>query len=72
MTDAARRERAEHAIRDVSKALPDVWLGGRQRYVLVEVIVTALADAELRVWEEVMEKAQQASNDSASPEWILE
>jgi hypothetical protein len=35
-------EQAEQVIRDVHKELPDVWLGGRQRYVLVEAITKAI------------------------------
>lgn len=42
MTDHAQVDVAEQVIRDVHKELPEVWLGGRQRYVLVEAITKAL------------------------------
>lgn len=45
MTDHAQQDVAEQVIRDVHKELPDVWLGGRQRYVLVEAIAKALTQA---------------------------
>ena len=38
-------ERAEQIIRDVHQELPDAWLGGRQRYVLVAAIAAALEQA---------------------------
>lgn len=45
MTDPAQVDVAEQVIRDVHKELPEVWLGGRQRYVLVEAITKALTQA---------------------------
>lgn len=62
MTDlrAVAIERAEQVIRDVHKELPDVWLGGRQRYVLVEAIADALADAERRGMERAAKIAENA------------
>lgn len=61
MSDATRRERAEQVIRDIHKELPDVWLGGRQRYVLVEAIANALADAERRGMERAAGIAEEFS-----------
>lgn len=61
MTDDTRGRRvevAEQVIRDVHKELPDVWLGGRQRYVLVEAIEKALADAERRGMERAAKIAE--------------
>lgn len=35
-------------------------------------LAALLKKVERETWLQVVEKAQQASNDSASPEWILE
>lgn len=48
-------EKAEQVIRDVHEELPEVWLGGRQRYVLVEAIEKALLTIEREVWERLQE-----------------
>jgi hypothetical protein len=38
----------------------------------IETLTAILQQVEREVWSRVVEKAQQASNDSASSEWILE
>ncbi len=73
MTDDTRGRRvevAEQVIRDVHKELPDVWLGGRQRYVLVEAIEKALAEAERRALENVAARIIDTHRMGDRDEWL--
>ena len=46
MTDASgQRQRAEAVVNTVKAELPPIWLGGRQRMVLVDEITQALTTA---------------------------
>ncbi len=46
MTDASgQRQRAEAVVDTVKAELPPIWLGGRQRMVLVDEITQALTTA---------------------------
>ena len=46
MTDASgQRQRAEAVVNTVKAELPPIWLGGRQRMILVDEIAKALTTA---------------------------
>ena len=45
MSDLTQRQRAEAVVDTVKAELPPIWLGGRQRMVLVDEITQALTTA---------------------------
>ena len=51
-SEVTQRQRAEAIIDKVKAELTPIWLGGRQRMVLVDAIVTALEHAR---WEALRE-----------------
>ncbi len=53
MTDASgQRQRAEAVVDTVKAELPPIWLGGRQRMVLVDEITQALTTARQEALKE--------------------
>ena len=54
-SEVTQRQRAEAVVNTVKAELPPIWLGGRQRMVLVDAIVTALEDAR----QEALKEARQ-------------
>jgi len=55
MTDASgQRQRAEAVVDTVKAELPPIWLGGRQRMVLVDEITQALTTARQEALKEAV------------------
>ena len=55
MTDASgQRQRAEAVVNTVKAELPPIWLGGRQRMVLVDEITQALTTARQEAMREAV------------------
>ena len=55
MTDASgQRQRAEAVVDTVKAELPPIWLGGRQRMVLVDEITQALTTARQEALQEAV------------------
>ena len=55
MTDASgQRQRAEAVVDTVKAELPPIWLGGRQRMVLVDEITQALTTARQEAMREAV------------------
>ena len=52
MSDLTQRQRAEAVVDTVKAELPPIWLGGRQRMVLVDEITQALTTARQEALKE--------------------
>ena len=62
MTDASgQRQRAEAVVNTVKAELPPIWLGGRQRMVLVDEITQALTAARQEALREASDLITQAA-----------
>ena len=55
MSDLTQRQRAEAVVDTVKAELPPIWLGGRQRMVLVDEITQALTTARQEALRECKE-----------------
>ena len=53
-TPAGQRQRAEAVVDTVKAELPPIWLGGRQRMVLVDEITQALTTARQEALKEAV------------------
>lgn len=69
--EITQRQRAEAVVNTVKAELPPIWLGGRQRMVLVDEITQALTTAR----QEALREARQSisrlfdENQSGTPEY---
>ena len=53
-TEITQRQRAEAVVNTVKAELPPIWLGGRQRMVLVDEITQALTTARQEALREAV------------------
>ena len=64
MTDASgQRQRAEAVVDTVKAELPPIWLGGRQRMVLVDEITQALTTARQEALMEAVSKIRSRGDE---------
>ena len=62
-SEITQRQRAEAVVDTVKAELPPIWLGGRQRMVLVDAIVTALEDARQEALRDAIKVVGESEGD---------